>query len=497
MSSFKDKRTSKLSMASSNRSSTSSLVGPKPELPLYLPSREPIVLGSTAGPEVVITLPKESPPSVTTNFLQSTSTEATSPPSDPYVPPLVIDSSSRSKRSSISAHSIPLSPASKALIDNTLMEKLPSFSRAMLADKVKTATMLVSGMSNLRKLSSPKQESRALNQNKNVLTYAIQYHGSVLPHVIAPVAYITLWTIFWVLIHQLAKWTVFATNPLLISVIGVVLSLLLVFRNNTAYDRYWEGRRLWSSIVTHCRNLSRVIWIMGSSNGDAKIDQEKRGALNLVLAFPIATKYLLRGEYGVEFSDLFHLIAHVPAFNPAEPRFHDKNVPMEILFHLTSYITYDVQGQTAFFTALTGLMDNLTNLERIRTSPIPLIYNIHLKVVVLIYLLALPFQLVNALNYFTIPVVAIASFILIGIEFIAVEIENPFGEDANDLPIDEFIGQVRQEMQQVIESDPKRDPSLWLSPLTAEQIRRRSVTYGSSMRTMPSMRTLPSTRTIQ
>ncbi|KAJ3209455.1 hypothetical protein HDU67_006184 [Dinochytrium kinnereticum] len=493
------KRMSRMSMGSTASNGTPprhSSISTPPDLALYLPSREPITLApsnasisSSNNPEVVITMHQHQ---------------------HPHPAPIVTvedNVAAASKRSSLSIRSIPLSPASKALVDQSLIDNSPlsglghrlsnpstpvvssspsmfnlgSGRRPSALKKLDSATMIVASMDDIKKVKTRKRVvfMKGSNQAKANFLYLFRYRGSILPHIILPTFLITLWAIFWVLIHLQAKWTVLATSPLLISVIGVVLSLLLVFRNNTAYDRYWEGRRIWGTIITHCRNLSRI---MGNSEGNAKVEQEKRGALNLVLAFPIATKYLLRGETGVKYTDLIHLLAHVPAFNPSKPQFNEKNVPLEILFHLTSYIyrgrkaeTYDVQGQAAFFTALTGLVDCATNLERIRNSPIPLVYNIHLKVVVLIYLLSLPFQLVGALNYFCIPVIAIASFVFLGIEGIALEIENPFGEDANDLPLEDFIDQVRREIQQVIASDSKRDPSLWFSPSSEETASRKSM----------------------
>ncbi|KAI8830969.1 Bestrophin/UPF0187 [Chytridium lagenaria] len=236
---------------------------------------------------------------------------------------------------------------------------------------------------------------------------------------------------------------------------GLVVSLMLVFRNNTAYDRYWEGRRTWSSVTTHCRNLCRVLHTMADhTDKDARAFIEKRGALHMILAFPVATKYLLRGEQGIKYTDLFHLLAHIPAFSHSKkPRFSPTKVPLEILWHLNAYINrgrklnvYDAQGQVHSLTALAGLADALTVFERIRGTPVPLIYKIHVKMVLLLYLMSLPFQLVQAIGFFTIPVVAIAAFVFLGIESIALEIENPFGEDPNDLPLDDFINQVRGEI---------------------------------------------------
>ena len=127
--------------------------------------------------------------------------------------------------------------------------------------------------------------------------------------------------------------------------------------------------------------------------------------------------------------------------------------------------------------ALNGMVDTLSNLERIRTSPVPLAYSIHLRQTVLLYLYALPFQLVDpvkAMGWSSIIVVAIASFTLLGIEAIGAEIEQPFGYDYNDLRLDLFCQgicvffnpkDIRDELQQITERTTRYDSSLWGAPV--------------------------------
>lgn len=87
---------------------------------------------------------------------------------------------------------------------------------------------------------------------------------------------------------------------ILVPVLGVVTGLLLVFRTNTAYDRYWEGRRTWSTMTVAIRTLTRCIWVMVASEGTAKEVVEKTSAINLLIAFAYATKNYLREEYSYE-----------------------------------------------------------------------------------------------------------------------------------------------------------------------------------------------------
>jgi ion channel-forming bestrophin family protein len=115
-------------------------------------------------------------------------------------------------------------------------------------------------------------------------------------------------------------------------------------------------------------------------------------------------------------------------------------------------------------TTIAGLIDCLSDFERIRTSPIPLAYSIHLNQTLLFYLVTLPFQVVSTMHWATIVVMFIASFTLLGIQAIAKEIENPFGYDDNDLDLEGFCIQLRNEIEMVMNRPTEYDPTEWLKP---------------------------------
>jgi putative membrane protein len=285
---------------------------------------------------------------------------------------------------------------------------------------------------------------------------------------------------------------------LIIQVIGMVLSLLLVFRTNTAYDRFWEGRRLWGNVVCGIRNLTRFIWV-GVREDTPRDAIEKRSAVNLLIAFAVSTKHYLRAEYGSDYPDLRDYLNHIPKYNTptsVEPnntvtssllrqykdgtKIRPSNLPLEISIYLTSYIhhqkvksTIDPGQFTVMTNTLSGLVECLTGFERILRTPIPLAYSIHLAQSVWVYCLALPFQLVKDLGWVTIPVVTITAFTMFGIQSIGEEIENPFGYDANDLPLDEFCKVVKSEVD-IITSVPPPNPDDWIfSDANPEQHRKQ------------------------
>ncbi|WP_055075468.1 bestrophin family protein [Pseudanabaena sp. 'Roaring Creek'] len=233
-------------------------------------------------------------------------------------------------------------------------------------------------------------------------------------------------------------------------VFNLVLGLLLVFRTNTAYDRYWEGRKAWGTLVVNIRNLSRLMQI--SINSPQVEDQkDKEKSIQLLTAFAIATKLHLRNE---EISTHLNQILtedEVLKLNNV------KHVPLELTLWLSSYLQKQMQSDrfdTNYFvtmnTQINALVEGLTSCERILKTPLPIAYRIYLKRLILIYCFGLPFHLVIDIHWLTAIAVGLVSFILLGVEQIGNEIENPFGHDFNDLPIDEICEGITNNVKQVI-----------------------------------------------
>jgi ion channel-forming bestrophin family protein len=235
---------------------------------------------------------------------------------------------------------------------------------------------------------------------------------------------------------------------------SIVLGLLLVFRTNTAYERFWEGRKIWGSIVNDIRNLSRLIWVAIGENSPMD-RQEKEQALNLLLAFAIATKLHLRSQLVDD--SIARLISPLQ-FAKLQV---SGNPPLEIAFWISDYLQLQhEQGQVSLYqmnqlqNILSGMVDMLGACERILRTPIPLAYAIHLKQLLLIYCVLLPFQIVEDLKWLTAPSMMLISFTLFGIEAIGVEIENPFGTDPNDLPLDTICNTIQNNINDLTSIEP-------------------------------------------
>ncbi len=277
---------------------------------------------------------------------------------------------------------------------------------------------------------------------------ALQIRGSV----IAAIYQRVLWCgSFGIVISVLHYFKLPVSQPILGSVIpSIVLGLLLVFRTNTAYERFWEGRKCWGSIVNNVRNLARQILVaVDEINPEDKEDKIK--ALRLLIAFAVATKLHLRGEsVDNELEELIPSSMYLKLNAMSNP-------PLEVAFWIGDYLhqrynhnclnSYQLISMQEL---LNNLVDNLGSCERILKTPMPLAYAIHLKQLLLLYCLLLPFQMVESLGWWTGLISALVSFTLFGIEAIGLEIENPFGYDANDLPLDAICNTMKRNIDDLI-----------------------------------------------
>ena len=231
---------------------------------------------------------------------------------------------------------------------------------------------------------------------------------------------------------------------------NLILGLLIVFRTNTSYERFWEGRKAWGAIVVNIRNLARELQI-GISARDAADFTEKKTAIRLLATFAVVAKLHLRGE---PIEGELKTVLTPEQFQQIEGFQHR---PSAVIFWVRNYLHRQLQQGnvsdsqvTAASTMLGTLVEGVSGCERIVTTPIPIAYRIFLKRLILIYCIGLPFKLVSTLAWWSVPVVGIVSFLLLGIEEVGRELENPFGYDANNLPLDDICKTVTNNVENIM-----------------------------------------------
>jgi ion channel-forming bestrophin family protein len=225
------------------------------------------------------------------------------------------------------------------------------------------------------------------------------------------------------------------------SMLGFVISLLLVFRTNTAYDRWWEGRKLWGALVNNSRNLALKISSFSIDKEDKlffrKTVHEYAHVLNLHLKDKSISTELFQ-EYNVNVDGK----KHVP------------NQVAKLLFEKTNQLVVEkkISGEQLIFLNLELL--SFTEIcgacERIKNTPIPFSYSVFLKKFIFFYIMSLPFGYVFNLGYYSIPVVVFIFYVLASLELIAEEIEDPFGEDSNDLPTSKIAENIKRNIEEIL-----------------------------------------------
>lgn len=218
-----------------------------------------------------------------------------------------------------------------------------------------------------------------------------------------------------------------------LSLLGVALGIFLGFRNNAAYDRFWEGRKLWGRLVNVSRALSRNLLTFGE---EYTPNESVRQSVYRIIAFAHALRMHLRDQLDVASLRPLLVEAEVDALAQA------RNVPNMLLLQLGRDIQTRYRGKQIGEQAFVELSRQLADLsdiqggcERIKNSPIPHSYTVVIHQIVALYVLTLPFGLVGTLHYLTPIMVMVIAYTFLGLDAVGDEIEEPFGEDLNDLPL--------------------------------------------------------------
>ncbi|RLJ74826.1 bestrophin family protein [Pedobacter alluvionis] len=238
---------------------------------------------------------------------------------------------------------------------------------------------------------------------------------------------------------QLSKTSNVTNIGMMHSLLGFVLSLLLVFRTNTAYDRWWEGRKLLGSLTNVSRNLALKIKALKLTDEDVRFFEYG------IPKYAFALKEHLREKMYFGKNSLLIAVKE------------GKHVPNQIAGSLTNRL-YGLLEKGSIsqeqFIVLSSDFNQFTDIcgacERIKNTPIPFSYSAFIKKFIFVYVVTLPFGWVFSLGYFVVPIVPFILYVLASLELIAEEIENPFGYDANDLPVDQICTNIEKHVGEIL-----------------------------------------------
>lgn len=236
--------------------------------------------------------------------------------------------------------------------------------------------------------------------------------------------------------------------PLMHSLLGFAISMLLVFRTNTAYDRWWEGRKLWGSLVNNSRNLALKL----AAILPAEEKSQRSFFRKIIPAYAFALhNHLRREQTRIE---LFEDEEHKHVFSKIDTEKHIPNQVALLMYqHIQQlYAANKISGEQLLYlnTELQSFTDICGACERIKNTPIPFSYSVFIKKFIFFYIMTLPFGYVFQLGFYVVPVVAFVFYVLASLELIAEEIEDPFGGDENDVPTDKLAQNIHRHVAEII-----------------------------------------------
>ncbi|MTB49336.1 bestrophin family protein [Lewinella sp. W8] len=236
-------------------------------------------------------------------------------------------------------------------------------------------------------------------------------------------------------------------DTMMFSLLGVILSIFLGFRTNTAYDRWWEARKQWGALVNNTRNMAIYVDSMWPAEDDG---------IRRFMARHIANFCIALAEHLRQGTDLDQLVG----VSPEERAYYETkdHIPNFIALRIYQrmaeahrrgdinegdYINIKAQHQS--------LLDILGACERIKKTPIPFSYAVYLKIFITAYGVLLPLGLESSFGWTTVPLTMLVFFALLGVELMGEEIEDPFGLDCNDLPTSSIAQTIRRNVFEILE----------------------------------------------
>lgn len=287
-----------------------------------------------------------------------------------------------------------------------------------------------------------------INYNpKEWFTFIFRVHKSdtvrqLMPMIVSLSIYVALVAFLEIQVFNLGENSHLKNITILHGMLGFVISLLLVFRTNTAYERWWEGRKLWGSLTNTSRNLAMKI------NAVLPKDDEFNRTFfrEHIVEYAFALKRHLRGhqrdsevfQSNVIIDHELHKPNHIAAlmYTRLNDLYNQKIISGTQLLFLNE--------EFRAFTDICGAC------ERIKSTPIPFSYSVFIKKFIFFYVMSLPFGYVFSLGYIAVPIVVFVFYVLASLELIAEEIENPFGVDDNDLPLTMMSKNIQKHVGEIL-----------------------------------------------
>ncbi len=254
-------------------------------------------------------------------------------------------------------------------------------------------------------------------------------NGSIVPRILPHIIGSALWAVLILLLDRWVSWVPHISIAVM-GVFGLSLSLFLGFRNNAAYDRWWEARKIWGKMVSDVRSFAQELRIFANSDRDAAF------ILTHVLAFHHLHRAQLRGD------DVAADVQKWVGAEAAAPLMQDVNAPNAALRAISARLGEMAQqgqidgfGRRALAERLACFPAAQAANERLLTTPLPFVYSLLVWRTTYLYCFLLPFALLDSAGWFEPLIAAVAAYVFFGLAQVTHELEHPFRDKASGIPL--------------------------------------------------------------
>ena len=281
-----------------------------------------------------------------------------------------------------------------------------------------------------------------IRDKSNSFSLLFAWHGTILPKVLAALIVVVLISTALVYFSFQHYLTIPAVPAIGFTIFGIILSIFLSFRNTACYDRWWEGRKLWGALIATSRHISRDSHVLE--------DKHRQILMYRVMLFTCLLRDRLRNQHQLIsfYQDKVDLTPH--AFNALATHM---NAAQFILEEIQKSLVQSLKSKEISDIIYQCLNRHIVELgaiqagcDRILSTPLPYAYSVLLHRTVYCFCFILPFSLEASLGFWTPVIVGLITYLLLGLDALSAQLEEPFGLQDNDLPLDSISRLIEREM---------------------------------------------------
>lgn len=281
-----------------------------------------------------------------------------------------------------------------------------------------------------------------IRDKSNSFALLFAWHGTILPKVLPALAFVVLISTILVYLSSHHYFTFPAVPAIGFTVFGIILSIFLSFRNTACYDRWWEGRKLWGALIATSRHISRDSHVLP--------EQQRQVLMYRVMLFTCLLRNRLRNQnQAIEFyknkvaldDSIFDQLPH--HINASQYVLEQIQKSQVLSLHQGEISDIIYQGLNQHIVALGNIQ---AGCDRILSTPLPYSYSVLLHRTVYCFCLILPFSLEASLGIWTPVIVSLIAYLFLGLDALSAQLEEPFGLQENDLPLDAITRLIEREM---------------------------------------------------